>query len=411
MLIIGKIIMEVYAMLQNKNIVIGVTGGIAAYKSADIVSRLKKLGANVYVIMTESSTKFVNALTFQSLSQNYVVSDMFEDPKTWDVEHIALAKRADLFLIAPASANIIGKISNGIADDMLTTTVMATEAPVFFAVAMNTKMYENPILQSNLQKLRSYGYHIIDPASGRLACGDVGAGKMEDTEIIVGKIVNYFDAKNGPLSGKKILVTAGPTREAIDPVRYISNESSGKMGYAIAEAARDLGAEVTLVSGPTAINPPAGVRLIKVVSTNDMYDAVMENYDVDVVIKAAAPSDYRPKKRSDEKIKKHEGAMDIELVKNPDILKELGSLKKKQLLVGFAAETQNVKEYALKKLDEKNLDFIVANDVSKEGAGFDVDTNIVTIYDNLGNEFSYECLEKKRVASIILDHIAKRLDE
>lgn len=394
-------------ILQGKNIVLGVTGGIAAYKAVDVVSRLKKLGANVYVIMTQNSTQFVTPLTFQSMSQNYVVTDMFEDPKTWDVEHIALAKRADLFLIAPASANVIGKIAHGIADDMLTTTVMATEAPVYLAVAMNTKMYENPILQNNLNIIRSYGYHIIDPAAGRLACGDVGAGKLATPEDIVQAVVDYFDHR--PLEGKRILVTAGPTREAIDPVRYISNESSGKMGYAIAQEAINLGADVTLITGPTALKPPAGVKLIKVVSTQDMYEAVMENKDVDAIIKAAAPSDYKPAVVHAEKIKKTDDGMTMEMVKNPDILKTLGEIKTNQLLVGFAAETQNLEAYALKKLREKNLDFIVANNVSAEGAGFDVDTNIVTIYEKDGSKTDYDCLEKTKVASIILEKVIEKL--
>lgn len=394
-------------ILQGKNIVLGVTGGIAAYKAVDVVSRLKKLGANVYVIMTQNSTQFVTPLTFQSMSQNYVVTDMFEDPKTWDVEHIALAKRADLFLIAPASANVIGKIAHGIADDMLTTTVMATEAPVYLAVAMNTKMYENPILQNNLNIIRSYGYHIIDPAAGRLACGDVGAGKLATPEDIVQAVVDYFDHR--PLEGKRILVTAGPTREAIDPVRYISNESSGKMGYAIAQEAIKLGADVTLITGPTALKPPAGVKLIKVVSTQDMYEAVMENKDVDAIIKAAAPSDYKPAVVHAEKIKKTDDGMTMEMVKNPDILKTLGEIKTNQLLVGFAAETQNLEAYALKKLREKNLDFIVANNVSAEGAGFDVDTNIVTIYEKDGSKTDYDCLEKTKVASIILEKVIEKL--
>ena len=402
--------------LHGKNIVLGVTGGIAAYKAADVVSRLKKQGANVYVIMTQNSTQFVSALTFQSLSQNYVVTDMFEDPKTWDVEHIALAKRADLFLIAPASANVIGKIAHGIADDMLTTTVMATEAPVYLAVAMNTKMYENPILQNNLSILRSYGYHVIDPGSGRLACGDVGAGKLADPEIIVDEVIQYFEnAKSAEesktLAGKKVLVTAGPTRESIDPVRYISNESSGKMGYAIARVAHEMGAEVILVSGPTSIKAPEGVDLIPVVSTQDMFDAVMANASVDVIIKAAAPADYKPAQMSPEKIKKKDASMSIEMVKNPDILKTLGQIKTHQVLVGFAAETQNLKTYALSKLNEKNLDFIVANNVAEKGAGFDVDTNIVTIFDKDGSEAAYDCLEKDQVARIVLDRVVKKLAE
>ncbi|MDH8676682.1 bifunctional phosphopantothenoylcysteine decarboxylase/phosphopantothenate--cysteine ligase CoaBC [Fusibacter bizertensis] len=395
-------------MLNGKNIVIGVTGGIAAYKAADVVSRLKKQGANVYVIMTEHSTKFIQPLTFQSISQNYVVTDMFEDPKTWDVEHISLAKRADLFLVVPATANIIGKVAGGIADDFLTTTLMATVAPVYFALAMNTKMYENRIMQSNVKKLQEFGYHMILPESGRLACGDVGAGKLADPEFIVQNVVDYF-TKSKPLSGKRILITAGPTREAIDPVRYITNHSSGKMGYAIAQVAVDQGADVTLISGPTQLTPPRGLNFIPVTSTREMYDAVMDNLEVDVVIKAAAPSDYKIVNYSEEKIKKTDGQMKMNFEKNPDILKRVGELKTHQVLVGFAAETQNVEAYAKKKLVEKNLDFIVANDVTAKGAGFDVDTNIITIYDKDGSADVYDCMAKSEVAAIILDKVFQKL--
>lgn len=391
-------------MLKDKNIVIGVTGGIAAYKAADVVSRLKKLGANVYVIMTKNAVEFVRPLTFQSISQNYVVTEMFEDPKTWDVEHIALAKRADLFLIVPATANIVGKIAGGIADDMLTTTVMATEAPVYMALAMNTKMYENPIFKDNVKKLVHYGYHMIEPGSGRLACGDVGAGKLEDPEAIVSEVIRYF-TKSQKLKGKKILVTAGPTQEPIDPVRYISNRSSGKMGYAIAIEALKEGAEVVLISGPTNLTPPAGVTFISVTTTKEMFDAVMAEADADVIIKAAAPSDYRPEHAEIEKIKKNDDPVTLKMVKNPDILRTLGEHKRKQILIGFAAETQNLETYALKKLDDKNLDMIVANNVKSEGAGFDVDTNIVTIFEKNGRSTSYDCMNKSEVARIIIDKV------
>ncbi|MBE0450054.1 MAG: bifunctional phosphopantothenoylcysteine decarboxylase/phosphopantothenate--cysteine ligase CoaBC [Clostridia bacterium] len=391
-------------MLKDKNIVIGVTGGIAAYKAADVVSRLKKSGANVYVIMTKHAVEFVRPLTFQSISQNYVVTEMFEDPKTWDVEHIALAKRADLFLIVPATANIVGKIAGGIADDMLTTTVMATEAPVFLALAMNTKMYENPIFKDNVNKLVHYGYHIIEPGSGRLACGDVGAGKLENPESIVSEVIRYFN-RSEKLKGKKILVTAGPTQEPIDPVRYISNRSSGKMGYAIATEALKEGAEVVLISGPTNLTPPPGVIYIGVTTTKEMFDAVMAQSDADVIIKAAAPSDYRPEHAQIEKIKKNDDPVVLKMVKNPDILRTLGDRKSKQFLVGFAAETQNLEVYALKKLDEKNLDMIVANNVKTEGAGFDVDTNIVTIFEKNGRSTSYDCMNKSEVAKIIIDKV------
>ncbi len=392
-------------MLTDKNIVIGVTGGVAVYKVADVVSRLKKLGANVYVIMTKHSTEFVAPLTFQSLSQNYVVTDMFEDPKTWDVEHIALAKRADLFLIAPATANVVGKIANGIADDMLTTTVMATEAPVYFALAMNTKMYENPIFQNNVKTLLHYGYQIIEPDSGRLACGDLGKGKLADPERIVQSIVAHFE-KPKPYTGMKVLVTAGPTREAIDPVRYISNRSSGKMGYAIAEEAAKRGAEVILISGPTQLACPKDVTRICVESTQEMYDAVMCHKEADVIVKAAAPSDYKPSEYQHEKIKKSGAQMAIALTPNPDILLALGKEKKEnQLLVGFAAETQSLETYAKQKLENKNLDLIVANNVAQEGAGFDGDSNIVTIFDRFGKEMQWECMSKHAVAEKLMDTI------
>lgn len=395
-------------MLNGKNIVVGITGGIAAYKAADVVSRLKKQGANVYVIMTEHATKFVQPLTFQSLSQNYVVTDMFEDPKTWDVEHISLAKRADMFLIVPATANIIGKVAHGIADDMLTTTLMATEAPVYFALAMNTKMYENRIFQSNVEILQRYGYQMILPDAGRLACGDVGAGKLADPERIVETVIAHFH-ESGRLTGKKILVTAGPTREPLDPVRYISNHSSGKMGYAIAERALKEGADVILVTGPTSLESPKGCRVINVITTQEMYDAVLSNLDVDVIIKAAAPADYRPAHYSDEKIKKSDADLSLVFEKNPDILKQVGALKTHQILVGFAAETHDVENYAKRKLVEKNLDFIVANDVTAEGAGFNGDTNIVTIFDKDGGKQSFDCMEKTEVAKIILDKVIDRL--
>lgn len=397
-------------MLKGKNIVVGISGGIAAYKAADVVSRLKKLEANVYVIMTKSSTEFVAPLTFQSLSQNYVVTDMFEDPKTWDVEHIALAKRADLFLIVPATANIVGKVANGIADDMLTTTVMATVAPVYFALAMNTKMYENPIFNENVAKLKRYGYHFIEAGAGRLACGDVGAGKLEDPETIVSTVVAHFNHQ-GPLKGKHVLVTAGPTREAIDPVRFISNESSGKMGYALAEAAMKLGANVTLISGPTALPIPNGLEFCPVVTTEEMLQEVLKHLDADIIIKAAAPSDYRVKTVSNEKIKKNDDQWSVELVKNADILKSLGPNLTKQVRIGFAAETSQLEAYAKQKLQDKYLDAIVANDVSLPGAGFNGDTNIVTIFCANGKKSAYELMSKKDVAKIVLDHAVQLMNE
>lgn len=391
----------------KKTVVLGVTGGIAAYKALDIVSRLRKKDINVHVIMTESATRFVTPLSFQSLSQNYVVSDMFAEPKSFDIEHISLAEKADLFVIAPATANIIGKIAGGIADDMLSTTVMATKAPVLIAPAMNTNMYNNPIVQRNIDILKSFGYHFIEPDEGRLACGVTGKGKLADTEKILDVIdMLLFDHKD--LVNKKVLVTAGPTREDIDPVRYISNRSSGKMGYAIARAARNMGADVTLISGPSSLLPPANVNFIKVHSAEDMYNEVIKYYDnADIVIKSAAVSDYRPESIKKSKIKKTDDDMNIKLVKNKDILFELGKLKKSQLLVGFAAETDNLDEYACNKLMSKNLDMIVANDVTMEKSGFDIDTNTVKIFLRDGENIQLPNMSKLEAAYIILDYALK----
>ncbi|MDF2546845.1 MAG: phosphopantothenoylcysteine decarboxylase [Anaerosolibacter sp.] len=395
-------------MLTNKNVVLGVTGGIAVYKAADVVSRLRKLGINVHVIMTKSAQEFVQPLTFQSLSQNYVVTDMFDEPRTWDVEHISLAQKADLFLIAPATANVIGKIAYGIADDMLTTTVMATKAPVLVAPAMNTNMYENPIVQDNIRKLEARGYTFIEPAAGRLACGDYGKGKLADPEVIVEEVLKMLNIPND-LNGMKLVVTAGPTRESIDPVRYITNHSSGKMGYAIAERAAQRGAEVILISGPTNLLTPAGVKRIDINTTHEMYDAVMGQLNwADVFIKSAAVADYRPKAVAENKIKKGEGDWVVELTRNPDILKELGQRKQaEQILVGFAAETQDLITNAKSKVEKKNLDFIVANDLTREGAGFKSDTNIVTIIDREGNQEHYDLMAKKDLADAILSKVKK----
>ena len=392
-------------MLKDKTVVIGVSGGIAVYKTLDVVSRLRKLGVNVNVIMTKSATEFVTPLSFQSLSQNYVVCDMFEDPKTWDVEHISLAKRADVFLIAPATANVIGKIANGIADDMLTTTVMATKAKVLIAPAMNTNMYENPILQRNINTLKELGYNFVEPESGRLACGDTGKGKLASPETIVDEVVKLL-SKDQDLKGKSIIVTAGPTVESIDPMRYITNRSTGKMGYSIAKEAIERGADVTLITGPTNLTPPQNLKkLVKIESAKDMYEAVLENLDEnDVVIKSAAVADYKPKNYSNKKIKKSD-----ELDRNKDIAQEIGKIKNNKILVGFAAETNDLIENASLKIKKKNLDFIVANDLTKEGAGFGVDTNIVKIIDKEGNITEYPKMKKEEVANIILDKIKELL--
>lgn len=365
---------------MSKTVVLGVSGGIAAYKACDVVSRLRKENIQVNVIMTKHATEFVSALTFQSISQNPVAVEMFEPVTNWDIEHISLAKKADIFLIAPATANVIGKIANGIADDMLSTTVMATKAPVVIAPAMNTNMYENPVTQANIQKLKDLGYIFIEPGYGRLACGDLGPGKLAEPDLIVENI-KFLLNKTDELKGKNVLVTAGPTQEAIDPVRYITNKSTGKMGYALAYQAALMGAKVTLVTGPTNIEIPFGIsEVIKIKSAGQMYEAVTSRFDeMDIVIKSAAVADYKPKNISDSKIKKSDSDLVLELDRNKDILFELGKLKTKQVLVGFAAETDDLIANAQKKLAKKNLDFIVANDLKQEGAGFAGDTNIVKL--------------------------------
>lgn len=393
-------------MLNQKTVVIGISGGIAVYKVLDVISKLKKLGANIHVIMTKSATEFVTPLSFQSLSQNYVVCDMFEEPKTWDVEHISLAKKADVFLVAPATANVIGKIANGIADDMLTTTIMATKAKVLIAPAMNTNMYENPIVQKNISILKELGYKFVEPDSGRLACGDVGKGKLSTPDNIVNNIIDLLTQKQD-LKGKKIMVTAGPTIESIDPMRYITNRSSGKMGYSIANEAIKRGADVTLISGPTNLTPPQNLKkLIKIESAEDMYKAVINNLNEnDVIIKSAAVADYKPKNYSEQKIKKSDDDLIIELDRNKDIAYEIGKIKNNKILIGFAAETNDILDNAMKKIKKKNLDFIVANDLTKEGAGFGSDTNIVKIIDKEGNITDYPKMKKEEVANVILDKI------
>ena len=397
-------------MLKDKTVVIGVSGGIAVYKVCDVVSRLKKLGLNVHIIMTKSATEFVTPLTFQSLSQNYVVSDMFEEPKTWDVEHISLAKKADVFLIAPATANIIGKIACGISDDMLSTTVMATKGKVLIAPAMNTNMYENPIVQRNIYTLRALNYDFIEPESGRLACGDTGKGKLATPENIVKAVVNALTTKQD-LKDKRIIITAGPTVEAIDPVRYLTNRSTGKMGYAIAKEAIKRGAKVTLVSGPTNLEPPKNLsKFIQIESAQEMYEAILDNLDENqVIIKSAAVADYKPKNYCNKKIKKNDDELVISLDRNKDIAYEVGKIKKDKILVGFAAETNDLIENAKNKIKKKNLDFIVANDLTKEGAGFGVDTNIVKIIDKDGIILEYPIMKKEEVANVILDKVKSLL--
>ena len=395
-------------MMNGKNVVLGITGGIAAYRAAQIAREMTKRGAHVYCILTRNATNFITQQTMETLTGNPAVVDMFARPDKWEVEHIALAKRADVFLVAPASANFIGKVASGVADDMLTTTVMATRAPLLIAPAMNSNMYENPVTQRNMQTLKTLlRAQFIEPKVGLLACNDVGKGHIADDETILEAVERALTP--GDLTGKKVLVTAGPTREALDPVRFLTNRSSGRMGYALAEAAARRGAEVTLVSGPVALECPTGVRREFVESTQDLYCA-MERLcrEQDVIIQAAAPADYRPAQIAGQKIKKADGeAMELKLVENPDVAAMVGSKKRLgQVLVAFAAETQNLSENAAKKLDKKNVDFIVGNDVTRPGAGFDVDTNIITIFDRSGAT-ELPMMKKTEVADKILDHVLK----
>ncbi|MBL4934955.1 bifunctional phosphopantothenoylcysteine decarboxylase/phosphopantothenate--cysteine ligase CoaBC [Clostridium sp. YIM B02515] len=394
-------------MNSKKTVLVGVCGGIAAYKALDVISRLKKENYDVHVIMTKSSSQFVTPLSFQSLSQNMVVNDMFAEPKAWEIQHISLAKKADLVLIVPATANIIGKVAGGIADDMLSTTIMATTAPVVFAPAMNTNMYKNPIVQDNIHKLSNLGYKFIAPQSGRLACGDDGEGKLADTELITNYVSSLlYDKKD--LKNKKVLVTAGPTIAPIDPVRFITNKSTGKMGYSIAEEARDRGAEVTLVSGPTSLKTPFGVKIINVATNQEMYDQVLEQFkDSDIVIMSAAVADYKPSQYSNIKIKKKENNLSLALEKDNDILKKLGELKEHQLLVGFAAESNDLAQNAQLKLINKNLDYIVANDILSNDTGFASDENKVLIMGRLGEKIQLDKMPKRIVARELFNLINK----
>lgn len=396
-------------MLKDKNIVLGVTGGIAAYKCVDLVSRLRKAGAKVHVILTKGGQNFVTETAMREISGNPVVTSMWGEITHYNVEHIALAQLVDLVLVAPATANFIAKAAAGMADDMLTTTVLATKAPVLFAPAMNSNMYTNELTQRNIAALEQHGWQEIKPASGHLACGVEGIGRMPEPAELVQCVADYFTAHSQVnLSGLKVLVTAAGTREPIDPVRYIGNRSSGKMGYAIAEAAAKCGADVTLISGPSALQPPAGVKLHRVEAAQEMRQLVLEAFpDCDIVIKAAAVADYRVKDVSDQKIKKNDEELTLVLEKNPDILKELGSLKQPgQTLVGFAAETQNLLQYAQSKLEKKNLDMIVANDVSKPQAGFNVDTNLIKLLKRDGSVEELPLMSKKALAYEILQRVA-----
>lgn len=392
-------------MLKGKTVLLGVTGSIAAYKIAYLASALKKLHADVHVLMTKNATNFINPITFESLTGNKCLVDTFDRNFQFQVEHVSIAKKADVVMIAPASANVIGKLAHGIADDMLTTTVIACKCKKIISPAMNTNMFENPIVQDNLKILEHYGYEVIQPASGYLACGDTGAGKMPEPQTLLAYIEKEIACKKD-LKGKKILVTAGPTQEAIDPVRYITNHSSGKMGYSIAKAAMLRGADVTLVSGRTAIEPPMFVEVVPIVTAKEMFDAVTSVSDEqDIIIKAAAVADYRPAVVSSEKVKKKDGEMSIALERTDDILKYLGEHKKEnQFLCGFSMETQNMVSNSRAKLEKKNLDMIAANNVKEKGAGFQGDTNVLTLITQ-EEETLLPLMSKEDAANQLLDKI------
>ena len=398
-------------MLKGKTVLLGITGSIAAYKIAYLASALKKLHADVHVLMTENATNFINPITFETLTGNKCLVDTFDRNFQFQVEHVSIAKKADVVMIAPASANVIGKIANGLADDMLTTTVMACRCQKIFAPAMNTAMYENPIVQDNIKKLLSYGYEVLTPASGYLACGDTGAGKMPEPETLLEYILKEV-AFEKDLTGKKVLVTAGPTQEAIDPVRCLTNHSSGKMGYAIAKMAMLRGAEVTLVSGPTAIQPPLFVNVIPVTTARDMFEAVTGLSDQqDIIIKAAAVADYRPKQVSEDKVKKKDDQVSIELERTDDILKYLGQHKRAgQFLCGFSMETKDMIGNSRAKLEKKNLDMVAANNLKVEGAGFQGDTNVLTLITQ-DEEVSLPLMSKEDAALKILDKILLLVSE
>lgn len=388
---------------KPKTVVLGVTGGIACYKAVELVRLLVKAGHRVQVIMTRGALEFVTELTFQTLSGHPVATETFNLTQESEIGHINLADSADLFVIAPATANIIGKIANGIADDLLTTVIMATQAPVVIAPAMNIHMYENPILQENLRKLGRVGYHILEPAEGFLACGYEGKGRLPDPEKIADEVERLLGKKD--LVGERLLITAGPNREPLDPVRYLSNRSSGKMGYALARAAARRGAEVVLVSGPTALDCPAGVRLIPVITAADMRDAMVKEFaTATAVVMAAAVADYRPVVTADRKIKRGKGPIELRLEPNPDIVKELSQNKDGKVMIGFAAETEDLTANAARKLREKNLDMIIANNVAEAGSGFDGDTNIATILDRTGVSQSLPLMSKDELADRIYDH-------
>jgi phosphopantothenoylcysteine decarboxylase / phosphopantothenate---cysteine ligase len=401
-------------MLTDKKILLCVTGGIAVFKAAALTSKLTQAGAKVKVIMSESACKFVAPLTFLALSRNDVFTDTFDEKNPEVIAHIDLADWADLIVVAPATANVIGKLANGIADDMVTTTILASNSPVWIAPAMNVNMYSKPAVQKNILQLHDYGCRFIEPSEGYLACGYVGKGRLEEPEKIISNIEKHFNPVkiSKPLSGKKFIITAGPTREHIDPVRYLTNQSSGKMGYALAEQAIEMGAEVLLISGPVSLSPPAGVSFISVESAEDMYQEVMRAFkDCDAVIKTAAVADYTPEEYHGQKMKKQTGEHVLRLKRTRDILQELGREKSGQILIGFAAETENVENYARGKLERKNADMIIANNVSLDGAGFGTDTNIITIYKKDGTSLELPKMSKRDAALNILNeavHLLKK---
>lgn len=389
-------------MLRSKNIVLGVSGGIAVYKACALTSKLVQKGANVKVVMTKGATQFVQPLTFQAISRNPVYIDAFDEKNPKNIAHIDLADWADLVILAPATAHLLGKVANGLADDMLTTILLATQAPVYVAPAMNVHMYDHPAVKQNLKTLESYGYRFIEPGDGYLACGYVGKGRLEEPENIIA-VIEKVESQDKLFKNKKILITAGPTKESVDPVRFFTNHSSGKMGYALAEAAKNLGGEVTLISGPVNLDPIPGVQLIKVETAEEMYNAVMEHYkDQDLVIKSAAVADYRPKNQYNQKLKKSDGNLIIEMERTKDILKALGEIKEKQYLVGFAAETNDLYFYGKKKLEDKNLNAIVINDISSDVAGFQSDLNEVRVLTKKGYDESFPLQSKKEVANKLL---------
>ncbi|GKV64245.1 putative coenzyme A biosynthesis bifunctional protein CoaBC [Sporosarcina sp. NCCP-2331] len=396
--------------MNNKNILLCVTGGIAVYKAVALVSKLSQAGADVKVVMTDSAMEFVQPLSFQVMSRNDVYTDTFDEKDSRVIAHIDLADWADLIIVAPATANVIGKLANGIADDMVTTILLATEADVWIAPAMNVHMYSHPAVVRNIEQLHLDGYHFIEPSEGFLACGYVGKGRLEEPERITELVKQHFNGKqNLPLKGKKVVITAGPTRERIDPVRYITNFSSGKMGYSMAAAAQKLGAETVLISGPVELPVPAGVKIIHVESAADMYEAVLGEFpDASIVVKSAAVADYRPKSVHDQKMKKQEGDDVLELERTTDILKSLGERKEHQLLVGFAAETNDVIAYGQKKLESKNLDYIIVNDVTDPEGGFGSDTNVVTLLSRKGGVIPFTAMPKEQLALHLFETIIQQ---